>query len=158
MRPAGNISRQRRGRETGAALVEFAFVILPSLGFLFLLMNLAWMIFAWACVQEGAREGVRAAVTCSPSSGLNAAVQSVVQTYSFGFINAQNASSLVTVRYYRPPNFNLVSTKITSGDVVNVSVSGLSLGIFSPILFTASPVYLGASSADVMSCATPATP
>jgi Flp pilus assembly protein TadG len=148
----------RRLRERGTALTEFALVFLPTLGLLFLLANLSWIVFAWACVQEGVREGVRTAITCSPSTGLNAAVQSVVQHYSFGFINAQNAPSILTIQYYSQPTNTVVSGPITTGDIVKVSVSGLQLDVFASGFFNSSPIYIGATSADVMACSNPATP
>jgi Flp pilus assembly protein TadG len=148
----------KRKGESGAALVEFALVLLPTFGFLFLLMTLAWMIFAWACVQEGVREGARAAVTCSPVTGLNAAVQQVVQQYSFGFINSGNSSSVLTIRYYDPITLQPVSGNVMTGDVVKITVSGLHVYQFAPILMSYTPLYISASSADVMSCSSPASP
>ena len=161
MRPGkslGVVTKARREHESGTAIVEFGLVILPAMGFLFLLMNVAWIIFGWACVQEAVREGVRAAVTCSPTTGLNAAVDQVVEQYSFGFINAQNAPSYVSVNYYSPTTLAPVSGLVTTGTVVKVSVNGLPLNTFAAILHSAIPIHLSATSADLMACSTPATP
>lgn len=148
----------KRKAESGATLVEFALVLLPTFGFLFLLMTLAWVIFAWACVQEGVREGARAAVTCSPATGLNATVEQVVQQYSFGFINSGNSSSVLTISYYDPITLQPISGNVMTGDVVKITVSGLHVYQFAPILLAYTPLYLSATSADVMSCPSPATP
>jgi Flp pilus assembly protein TadG len=144
----------RKQSESGAVLVEFAFVLLPTMGFMFLLMALAWVIFAWACVQEGVREGARTAVTCSPSSGLNTAVQQTVQQYSFGFADANN----VQVDYLDASTLKQKTGLIYSGDVVKVSISNLPVSTFAPIMGITSPLYVSASAADVMSCLTPASP
>jgi Flp pilus assembly protein TadG len=148
----------KRKAESGAILVEFALVLLPTLGFLFLLMTLAWVIFAWACIQEGVREGARAAVTCTPATGLNAAVQQVVKQYSFGFVNSANSSSVLSIRYYDPITLQPVTGNVVTGDVVKITVSGLRVYQFAPILLTYTPLYVSAISADVMSCPSPATP
>jgi hypothetical protein len=148
----------RLRRQSGTALVEFSLVLLPTLACLFVLMTLAWMIFAWACVQEAVREGARAAVTCVPATNLNATIQQVVETYSFGFINSNNVSSVFAVAYYDPITLSPISGKIITGDVVKVSVSGLPIYQFAPIMLTYTPLYLGAASADIMSCPSPASP
>jgi Flp pilus assembly protein TadG len=152
------VQRVKRKAESGAALVEFGLVLLPTLGFLFLLMTLAWVIFAWACVQEGLREGTRAAVTCTPATGLNAAVQQVVEQYSFGFINSGNVSSVMTIRYYDPITLQPISGNVITGDVVKITVSRLRVYQFAPILLSYTPLYVSGSSADIMSCPSPASP
>ncbi len=152
---------RRRNRESGAALIEFAFVLMPTLGCMFLLMQLAWMVFAYGCVQEGVREGVRAAINCTPSGGLNANIQSVVEQYSFGFVNPNNVSSVLKVNYYAPVTLTPVTGQVNTGDVAQVTVSNVGIYSFAPILGwgnASSKLYVGATSADVMSCYSPATP
>lgn len=152
------VSTARRRRQSGAALVEFAISLMPLLGFMFLLIALAWIVFAWACVQEAVREGARAAVTCTPSSGLNAAIQQVVEQYSFGFVNSNNAGQVFSVQYLDPTTLSPVTGQVYSGDVVKVVVSNLPVYTFAPIMRPNSPIVLGAASSDIMSCPTPATP
>ena len=96
------------------------------MGLLFLLMNLAWILFGWACVQEAVREGVRSAVTCASAGGITAGADSVVVQYSFGFLNSQNVATYTTVSFYSPSLVPLKSTDlVTSGTVVKVSVKRL---------------------------------
>ena len=152
-----NKAEKRRG-ESGAAIVEFGIVLLPTLGFLFLLLNLAWIIFEWACVQEAVREGVRSAITCSPSAGLNAFVDQIVEQYSFGFINSSNVGNVVSINYYAPGTLSPVNGPVTTGDVVVVSVSGLKVSTFAGIMYTPQALYISANSADIMSCSSPASP
>lgn len=165
----GKKNARTRKSESGAALIEFSLVLIPSLGCIFLLIALAWVIFAWACVQEGVREGTRVAVTCTPATGLNAAIKQVVQQYSFGFINASNIGTVVSVQYLDPSSLAPISGQIYTGDVVKVTVSNLPVDTFVPILQAgangtgqqlraAGPLHVSASAADIMSCPTPATP
>lgn len=158
--PAGGpVSEIRKRRQSGSAVVEFAWVLLPLLGMLFLLMGLAWVIFAWACVQEAVREGARTAVTCTPSTGLNSAIQQTVETYSFGFVNANNAASVFNVSYYDPNSLAQISSgQVYSGDVVKVSIKNLPIYGFAPILHANSPIMVSAISSDILSCPSPATP
>ena len=72
-----SVTQRRRRRESGSTLIEFSFVILPLMAFLLMTMDVAWILFGWASIQEGAREGVRYAISCQVSSGLNASIASV---------------------------------------------------------------------------------
>lgn len=155
MRPAN--SPKRRKRQSGATLVEFSLVILPTFGFIFLFINLAWVIFEWACVQEAVREGVRYAITCTPTTQLNSAIDSVIEEYSFGFVNKNNVGSTVSIQYLDPTTLATISGAVSTGDVVKITISGLKVTMFAPVDVTASPMYVGAVSADVMACTTPAS-
>lgn len=141
---------RRRRRESGSALIEFALVILPLMGFLLMTMDIAWILFGWASIQEGAREGVRYAISCQVSSGLNASIASVVQQYSAGFAKAVN----VTVKYCSATDTASPCTAlggvVTGGQVVSVTVHDVSVGTFGPIFRTWTPISLSASSADIM--------
>lgn len=153
-------SGKRKRRESGSTMVEFAFVITILLAFVMLYINLVWTLFTWACVQESIREGVRAAVTCTPSTGLTAAIESSIETYSFGFINSSNVGTVVSIQYLDPTTLSPVTTStVNTGDVVKITISNLKVTLFAPLLVPkASPIYVGAVSADVMACATAATP
>ncbi len=152
--------RSKRKSESGAVIVEFAWVMMPTLGFMFITMTIAWVIFAWSCVQEGVREGARAAVTCTPNTGLTAAIQQTVIANSLGFVTSSNASGVLHVQYFTQPNLALlpVGQQVVNGDIVKISVQGLPVYQFPAILWTPSLLSVGASSADVMSCTSPATP
>jgi Flp pilus assembly protein TadG len=149
---------QRRRPQSGSVLVEFALMLLPTFGFLFLLLTLTWVVFAWACVQEAVREGTRAAITCTPSTGLTAAVQAVVQRYSVGFVTTANTPTVLNVVYYDQVTLQPITGSIVSGDVVKVTVSGLEVSQFASIMHPYTPLYITAASADIMACDSPATP
>jgi Flp pilus assembly protein TadG len=150
-----------RRRERGSVAVEFSLLILPLFALLLMTMDLAWILFGWACIQEGVREGVRYAVTGSGQSEttLDSSVTDVVRQYSFGFVNASNASSVVSINYYSPTSFSSSTTPApingqvgatSKGNVVKVTVSGVAVGTFGPIFRNWSPMALAASSSDVM--------
>lgn len=61
-----NRTLAKRHAERGSTLVEFSLVILPLIGFLFLTLDVAWIFFGWACIQEAAREG---GAVCSDGVG-----------------------------------------------------------------------------------------
>ena len=113
-------------------MVEFSLVLLPLLGFVFLIMDVAWGIFARAAIQEGVREGVRFAVVGVPYGGtygscMSASIQQVVRSYSFGFVNASNLSDVQTT-YYNPSTLAQITTASgpSGGNIVQVAVNGIS--------------------------------
>ena len=143
-------AQRRRRRQSGSTLIEFSFVILPLMAFLLMTLDVAWILFGWASIQEGAREGVRYAISCQVSSGLNAAIANVVKQYSAGFAKTSN----VTVKYCSPTDTATPCTAltgvVTGGQVVKVTVHDVAIGTFGPIFRTWTPISLTASAADVM--------
>jgi hypothetical protein len=120
-------------------------------------IDVAWIIFGFSCIQEGAREGVRYAVTGSgqAESSLNTSIQQVVQKYSFGFVAAGN----VNVDYYPPTGYSASGTPATLdgtsaatdvGNIVKVTVQGVNLSGFGPIFNAVTAMRLSASASDVM--------
>jgi Flp pilus assembly protein TadG len=143
--------------ESGSVTVEFSFVVLPLLAILFMTVDVAWIIFGSACIQEGAREGVRYAVTGSGQSEttLDSAVKLVVQQYSFGFVKASN----VSVDYYPPTGYSSSGAPATIdgtaqatqiGNIVKVTVQGVTMSSFGPLFRAWTPLQLSASASDVM--------
>ena len=138
-------------------MVEFALSLLPFFALLFMTINLAWIFFGWSCIQAGAREGVRYAVTGSgqPETTLDSGIKQVVQQYSFGFAKA----SSISVDYYPSTGYSSSGAPASmdggvgataAGNVVRVSVQNVSVGIWGPIFRAATPVSLAASASDVM--------
>ena len=148
----------RRGRQRGSAIVEFALTLVPMLALLFLTIDLSWMLFAWACIQEGVREGVRYATT----GHTDAEIQAVVQTYSFGFVKnvgtqtqicPNSSATPIQVCYYSAanPSQSIAGTSTTcSGNIVKVSVTGINLAPLGPIWRSKSPITLSGVSADLV--------
>ncbi len=159
-------SRVRRKRgEKGSVFVEFGLVLVPTLGLLFMSMNLAWVLFGWACLQEGVREGVRYGVPGPVSSGLDAAIKQFVTTTAMGFMNNNNSPS-IHVQYFSPTTLTEVtgqSGATQSGNVLKVTAS-ISIRSLVPVwkangtalgTFTSWTPFLAAASADVLETATP---
>lgn len=147
---------RRRSSEKGTELVEFGLTLIPFLGLVFLVINIAWMFFAKSSLQEAVREGVRFGVTCQVlpgQSGLANSVRQVVQQYSAGFVNSNNAQSNVSVQFFSPSNLSTPLSGPSStlgGNVIQVSVSGISVTPLASLLISHTPLTLGASSSDVM--------
>lgn len=154
----GRGSRRNAQRQRGSVLVEFSLVIVPFLAIMFLTMDLAWVLFGWASLQEGVREGVRFGVTgqvLAPNTGLDASIKQMVNLCSFGF------APTIRVQYFSP----LTMAEITGqpgatagGNLVKVTAS-ITLKSLMPVwqrnstalgTFTSWPVNLTAASSDVM--------
>src|ERR1700685_4328273 len=99
--------RRKRG-ERGSTLVEFAFVLVPTLGLLFMSMNVAWVFFGWACLQQAVREGVRYGITGPVPSGLDSAITTFVTNMSIGFINNGN-NPTIRIQYFTPDTYTEVT-------------------------------------------------
>ncbi len=155
-----HLARKRMHRsfassESGSALIEFSIALLPLVALLLLTVDVAWSIFAKATLQNAVREGVRFAVTGQVSTGnscLGSSIQQVVAQNSFGFISPTNASSYVTVSYYSPADLSPISGAggPAGGNVVQVSVSNVTLRSFGPLWRATSPIPLSAIASDVM--------
>jgi Flp pilus assembly protein TadG len=139
-------------RESGAELVEFSLVMIPMFGILFLVVDLAWMLFARATLQEAVREGVRYAVTGQTMAGMGQdnSIRTVVQQYSMGLLAGSTGASLITISYFDPNNNLAAATSNAGGNVVQVSVAGLTVFPMAPLFRSKSPLSLSAVSSDVV--------
>jgi len=160
-----NRTVRRKKAERGASLVEFLLVLVPTLGLLFMAIDLAWALFGWACVQEAVREGVRYGITGPVSSGLDAAIEQFVTNMSMGFIsNGDNGT--ITVQYFSPTTMTEVtgqSGATDSGNVLKVSAT-ITISTLVPIWqpngkiwgsFTTWHPTLSAASADTLETGQP---
>lgn len=125
------------------------------MAFVFLLMDTAWIIFARATLQHAAREGVRFGVTgqiLPPAACLADSIREVVVTNAFGFVPSSQSSSMVTVTYYNPTTLatETGTGSTAGGNVIQVSISGLTLKSFAPLWRSSSPLSLSASASDVL--------
>ena len=140
-----------RSGEEGSEVVEFCLVLVPLLGFVFLILNVAWIIFAQATIQHAVREGVRYAVTGQTMSGMCLAqsVRTVVKQNAMGFLSGSTADSLISMQLYNPTNSQTTNVP-AGGNIVVVNVSGLRVGPLAPLLVSSTPLSLSSSSSDVM--------
>jgi Flp pilus assembly protein TadG len=133
-------------------------ILLPLMALLLLTVDVAWSIFARATLQNAVREGVRFAVTGQILPGntcLGSSVQQVVSQNSFGFVPANQASNYVTVSYYSPTNLSAITGAAgpAGGNVVQVSINGVSVRSFGPLWRSLSPIPLSVIASDVMESA-----
>ena len=162
LRPAQRRTEQQRG----TALVEFSLVVVPTLVLVFMLVNLAWVLFGWACLQSAVREGVRYGITGPVQTGMDSAIKTFVTTMSVGFINSNN-NPTINVQYYSPTTYTEVTGQAgatQAGNVLKVTAT-ISLKSLLPAwssgpkfggTFSAWTPTLSAASADVLETATPA--
>jgi Flp pilus assembly protein TadG len=158
MKTAHTMSRERRRRQHGNAILEFAIIIFPFFALIFGIMSITYAIFLQGVIQNASREGVRWAVTFNRGTydGINCAtsqapcITQVVEDNAFGFLSGSN-SKYIQINYYAP--FNL-STALTSGglpvtstdpnfanvtylnqtyNVITVSVSGYPMAWLAPL-------------------------
>ena len=141
-------------------MVEFGLVLLPTMGMMFLAMNIAWVLFGWACLQEAVREGVRYGITGPVNSGLDSAIEQFVTSLSMGFISTTNNAN-IQVQYFSPTTLTEVtgqSGATNAGNVLRVTAS-ISLNSLVPVwkggTFSSWSINLVAASADVLETATP---
>lgn len=118
-------------------------------------MDTSWVIFARATLQHAAREGVRFGVTgqvIAPATCLGDSIRQVVVANSFGFVPASRSSSMITITYYKPNDLSVEtdSGATAGGNVVQVSISGLSLKSLAPVWRSSSPIALVANASDVL--------
>jgi Flp pilus assembly protein TadG len=126
-------------------LLEFTLVMLPTLMFLFLILNVAWAVYSRATLQYAVAQGVRYAVTCQTISGLGQkdSVKTVVQQNAFGRLGSDSNSpawSKIQVHFYRPDGTDVSNTAGGNGayngqlPLVQVSVESLSVATFMPTI------------------------
>ena len=138
--------------ERGAELVEFSLVMIPMFGVLFLVVDLAWMLFARATLQHAVREGVRYAVTGQTLAGMGQdnSIRTVVQQNSMGILAGAHGASLITISYFDPNNNFAPTTSNAGGNVVQVSVAGLAIFPMAPLFRNKNALSLSAVSSDVV--------
>ncbi|HEX4168218.1 MAG TPA: TadE/TadG family type IV pilus assembly protein [Bryobacteraceae bacterium] len=136
--------------EDGSEIVEFSLIILPLFGLIFLILAVGWVVFAKASLQYAVREGVRYAVTNQSTPN----IQALVQQQSFGFLAGDAGLSKISVNYYTPNNLQQTNSN-QGGNLVEVSVSGVTVDPFGLKYFGLTPVTLSADSSDVMESAPP---
>ena len=148
---------RKKAAERGAELVEFAMVLIPMISLVFLSVDVAWAIYAKAALQEAVREGVRYGVTgqtVNTSTCLDQSVRDVVIQYSFGILNTANQTD-ISIAYYAPTNTGTAlptgqAGNTAGGNILQVSVSGVSLKLLAPFFVSTAPMTLSTSASDVI--------
>lgn len=120
-------------------MLEWALVILPTLGIITSFFDVSFALFSWTTLQNAVREGVRYAITFQTASGLgqDASIKQVVATNSMGLLSS--SSTLIQVNYFLPtaPNTAIAVGASPAGNVpgniVEVSVQAYPLKWLVPI-------------------------
>jgi Flp pilus assembly protein TadG len=142
-------------------MVEAAFALVLFLGFVFLVVDACWGMFAKVTLQHAVRSGVRYAVTsqdppivAGKSIGYLAAVKQVVQRESMGLLSTSDLDSYVTVTFYSIASGALGAVQGTgansAGNLIVVSVKAWPLHPLGPLLRSSTPVSITVSSGDLI--------
>jgi Flp pilus assembly protein TadG len=154
--PAGRpLSAGRRRRSRGSELMEFTLVLLPLLGFIFLLLDVTWSVFVKSTLQQavrvGARYGVTNPIAADGSSNtpdgacLTESVKARVQESAMGLLKGASGLSSIKVRYYLPPAPNSndpivevsgLTSANAGGNIMVVSVENYSAALLVPIVMS----------------------
>jgi Flp pilus assembly protein TadG len=163
----------RRNKQRGVELLEFTLVLLPLLGFTFLLLDLGWAVYTRATLQFAVREGCRYAVTnqtqpltdsSGKAYGVVNSIKYVVQRRAIGLLGADSNAAgwnQIQVNYYAPTSLtsalpvptnctNNTSPPNQGGNVVEVSIVNYKAFPFAPVYRTGDPLIFTARSSDLM--------
>jgi Flp pilus assembly protein TadG len=152
--PRKNAPSLRRRSQRGSEILEFTLVLLPSLGFLFLILNVAWAVYSRSTLQYAVAQGVRYAVTSQTISGMGqrASIQTVVQNNAFGKLRTTSGAATgvngwngIYVDWYLVNADGTLTNEdgVVGGNgmqsdgelpLVKVSVQNLSVGTFMPTI------------------------
>ncbi|HOK45909.1 MAG TPA: pilus assembly protein, partial [Bryobacteraceae bacterium] len=149
-------SDARRPTQKGAETLEMALVLVPMLGFLFLIIDIGWAVFTKGTLQHAVREGVRFGVTSRtlPGMGHRDSIRSVVVANSLGLLKGKE--DLIHIEWYSQSDLGTPlkpggSTPINSGDnIIEVSVEGFAHSPLLPLYRTGAPLFFTARSSDRM--------
>jgi Flp pilus assembly protein TadG len=145
------ISITRRRRQKGSDIVEFGLTVLPLFGFIFLTLDVSWMIFAQITLQSAVRDGVRYAVTGQVMSGMgqDASIKTVVQNSAVGFLAGTNGANQIAINYFLPGSMTPTQSN-AGGNVVQVSIQGFALSPLGPILHSGTAIDISAVASDIV--------
>jgi Flp pilus assembly protein TadG len=151
------VKRSRREGQRGAELLEVALIIVPLFGLMFLLLDLAMVIFERSTFQQAVREGVRFAITGQNNTGpcVDDSIKAVAQQYALGFLkNTGTApqylgpSATLHVHWINPVTGGVANN--AAGNIVEVSVEAYTYGPMAPYQRLGMPAQLWARAYDVM--------
>jgi len=149
-------------RRSGNALFESVFTILPTFALIFAFVDFGLLLFRWATLQNGVREGCRYAITfqTTTGSGQDASIEAVVQQYAMGLVKVSDNPQHIFVKYYSVTNLNtpIASGGNIPGNIVEVSVQNISWAWLAPIsgslganaYRSTTPITLGVFSSDIL--------
>jgi Flp pilus assembly protein TadG len=152
---------EKRQRKRGSETLEFGLVLLPMLGFVFLILDLSWAVFARATLQFAVREGCRYAITGQTSSGSESdSIKQVVQSNAMGLLGGTSGLSKIQVTLRDSSGNDITGTAGANAypNIVEVSVQGLNIVPLFPLYRPNTPLSMSATSSDVMNTPSSSAP
>ena len=136
-------------------MLEAALILLPMMALFFAMIDVPFAIFIQNTLWEAAREGIRYAITQQTGAGgQDAAIKSVVERYSMGFLNDADigaGKSTFTITYYNAATLNAVTgTGSNAEGNICVIATTVQHSWIAPIWQGTGVFTFGASSSDVM--------
>jgi Flp pilus assembly protein TadG len=134
-------------KQRGSEALEFTFVMLPLFCMIFVLLNIAWAIFAKSTLQRAVRLGVRSGITItsvSAGGNLTDTVKGIVQSNALGLLHGSTGLGYIKVNYFLPPgpSSNTAPTDVSSslnadagGNIMQVSIQAYPLVPIVPRIF-----------------------
>lgn len=136
-------------------MLEAALILLPMMALFFAMIDVPFAIFIQNTLREAAREGVRFAITQQTGAGgQDAAIKSVVERYSMGFLNDADITagkSTFSITYYDGASLSPVngSGSNAQGNICVIATS-VQHSWIAPIWQGTGIFTFSASSSDVM--------
>ena len=129
----------------GAEILEFTLALLPFLGLLFLLLDVAWAVYTRSTLQYAVAQGVRYAITSQTMNGLGQkdSIRTIVQRSAFGrlgFTSSDPGWSKIQVHFYLPDGTDVSTVSGGNGEqngvypLVEVSVEDFAQKTFMPTI------------------------
>ena len=156
----------RKRKQRGSEMLEFTLVMLPTLGFLFLLLNVAWAVYGRATLQYAVAQGVRYAVTSQTIGilGQKDSIRTIVQQNASGTLGANSSATAwaaIQVHFFLPDGTDVSNTVGGNGQqngvyplvevsVENFSHTNLMPTVKMPGLSTLGPIMMSARAWDRM--------
>ena len=143
---------QTVSRERGAEIVEFSLVMIPMFrgsvpGDR---PRLDAVCEGHAAGSRPGRCAVRSHRADPERNGQDSSIRTVVQQYSMGLLAGSAGASLISIAYFDPNNNLTATSSNAGGNVVQVSVAGLTVFPMAPLFRSKSPLSLSAVSSDVV--------
>lgn len=138
-------------------MVELALVLLPLMAMMLAIVDFSLPIFLRSTFTSAVREGCRFGITYQLTfngttyATQTAAIQSVVQGNSMGFLSGTSGAALIHVNYYSPvaPFGQVIGTGANNpGNIIEVTVQGYTWLAITPIWRGNTPLSVSAISSD----------
>jgi Flp pilus assembly protein TadG len=144
-------------------MIEFTLSFLPFMVLVITLVDLSWIIFAQASLQQAVRMAVRQGITLTSAQvtgNLTDTVKAAVQQHAVGFLNGATGKGYIKVHYFDQTNpssdVSGQASGNTPGNIMQVSVQGYPLIPLMPRFFNwsgaidNSPFSMTVSAADMI--------